>query len=149
VRTAWVVSAHGGKFVKTMLRIAAERDDLKVVADQRGSPTGAADLAQALMTIAVRLATDRAAPIGTFHFSNAGAVSWADFASEIFRQSRARGGPSAAVVPIPSSDYPTPARRPANSVLSHTALHAAYGIVPRDWHAALSDILDELIGHAT
>ncbi|MEH3159078.1 MAG: dTDP-4-dehydrorhamnose reductase [Sphingomonas taxi] len=146
VRTAWVVSAHGNNFVKTMLRVAEGREQLSVVDDQRGSPTAAADLAAALMTIAVRLADDAEAPTGTFHFSNAGAISWADFAAEIFRQSAQRGGPSAAVARIPSSAYPTPARRPANSLLSHAAIRDAYGIVPRDWQAALSDILDELIG---
>lgn len=146
VRTAWVVSAHGANFVKTMLRVGESRDSLTVVADQRGSPTSAADLAAALMTIAVRLVEDADAPTGTFHFSNAGDISWADFATEIFRQSALRGGPSAGVVPIPSSDYPTPAQRPANSLLSHDAIRAAYGITPRDWRIALSDILDELIG---
>ena len=146
VRTAWVVSAHGNNFVKTMLRVAESRDLLTVVDDQRGSPTSAADLAQALMTIAVRLADDADAPTGTFHFSNAGDISWADFAIEIFRQSAERGGPSAQVARIPSSDYPTPARRPANSLLSHAAIHDAYGITPRDWREALGDILDELIG---
>ena len=148
MRTAWVVSAHGGNFIKTMLRVGATRDTLSVVDDQVGSPTSAADLAQALMTIVVRLVEDRQAPVGTFHFSNAGAVSWAGFAAEIFRQSGARGGATARVVPIPSSDYPTPARRPANSLLSHSAIGAAYGITPRDWQAALSDILDELVGTA-
>ena len=146
VRTAWVVSAHGANFVKTMLRVGESRDSLTVVADQRGSPTSAADLAAALMTIAVRLVEDADAPTGTFHFSNAGDISWANFATEIFRQSALRGGPSAGVVPIPSSDYPTPAQRPANSLLSHDAIRAAYGITPRDWRIALSDILDELIG---
>jgi len=146
VRTAWVVSAHGANFVKTMLRVGETRDSLTVVADQRGSPTSATYLAAALMTIAVRLSEDADAPTGTFHFSNAGDINWADFATEIFRQSTLRGGPSAAVVPIPSSDYPTPAQRPANSLLSHDAIHTAYGIKPRDWHVALSDILDELIG---
>jgi len=146
VRTAWVVSAHGNNFVKTMLRVGEARDSLTVVDDQRGSPTAAADLAQALRTIAVRLVDDPQAPTGTFHFSNAGDISWADFAIEIFRQSALRGGPEAAVVRIPSSDYPTPARRPANSLLSHDAIRAAYDIEPRDWRAALSDILDELIG---
>ncbi|PVE49671.1 dTDP-4-dehydrorhamnose reductase, partial [Arthrobacter sp. TPD3018] len=102
VRTAWVVSAHGNNFVKTMLRVAESRDLLTVVDDQRGSPTSAADLAQALMTIAVRLADDADAPTGTFHFSNAGDISWADFAIEIFRQSAERGGPSAQVARIPS-----------------------------------------------
>ncbi len=146
VRTAWVVSAHSNNFVKTMLRVAASRDRLNVVDDQRGSPTAAADLAQALMTIAVRLADDAEAPTGTFHFSNSGDISWADFAIEIFRQSSLRGGPMAEVARIPSNDYPTPARRPANSLLSHSAINDAYGITPRDWRDALRDILDELIG---
>ncbi|KQO54241.1 dTDP-4-dehydrorhamnose reductase [Sphingomonas sp. Leaf257] len=146
VRTAWVVSAHGNNFVKTMLRVSEARSSITVVADQRGSPTGAADLAMALRIIAVRLAEDADAPTGTFHFSNAGEISWAEFATEIFRQSVLRGGPSAEVIPIPGSDYPTPARRPANSLLSHEAIRAAYGITPRDWRDALSDILDELIG---
>ena len=146
VRTAWVVSAHGNNFVKTMLRVGAERDTLRVVDDQRGSPTSAADLAQALMTIAVRLAEDKAAPTGTFHFSNAGEVSWAGFATEIFRQGAARGGPIATVEPIATADYPTPAKRPANSLLSHDAIRAAYGMHPRPWQDALGDILDELIG---
>jgi dTDP-4-dehydrorhamnose reductase len=148
VRTAWVVSAHGNNFVKTMLRVGDVRDQLTVVADQRGSPTSAGDLADALRTISVRLVEDADAPTGTFHFSNAGDISWADFAIEIFRQSALRGGPSAEVVPIPSTNYPTPAQRPANSLLSHDAIHAAYGINPRDWRIALSDILDELIGAA-
>lgn len=146
VRTAWVVSAHGNNFVKTMLRVGATRDELGVVDDQCGSPTSAADLAAALLTIALRLIEDEAAPTGTFHFSNAGAVSWAGFASEIFAQSGARGGVVAAVTPIATTDYPTPARRPANSLLSHDAIRAAYGIEPRAWQAALGDILDELIG---
>ncbi len=146
VRTAWVVSAHGNNFVKTMLRVGATRDELGVVDDQRGSPTSAADLAVALLTIAVRLIEDEGAPTGTFHFSNAGAVSWAGFASEIFAQSGARGGAVAAVRPIATADYPTPAKRPANSLLSHDAIRAAYGIEPRPWQAALGDILDELIG---
>jgi dTDP-4-dehydrorhamnose reductase len=146
VRTAWVVSAHGNNFIKTMLRIGAERESLSVVDDQRGSPTAAADLAAALATIAMRLADDPAAPTGTYHFSNAGAVSWAGFAREIFAQASARGGPSATIVPITTADYPTPAARPANSLLSHAAITRDYGIVPRAWQPALGDILDELIG---
>jgi len=146
VRTAWIVSAHGANFVKTMLRVGAERGHLRVVDDQRGSPTSAADLADALATIAMRLVQDSDVPSGTFHFSNAGAVSWAGFATEIFHRSAARGGPSATVEPIATSEYPTPARRPANSLLSNDAIGSAYGIIPRPWQAALDDILDELIG---
>jgi dTDP-4-dehydrorhamnose reductase len=146
VRTAWVVSAHGNNFVKTMLRVGAERGLLRVVADQHGSPTAAADLAVALVRLAVRLAEDVQAPTGTFHFSNVGATTWASFAEEIFRQSAMRGGPTAMVEPIATADYPTPARRPANSLLAHDAIERAYGIIPRPWHDALGDILDELIG---
>lgn len=146
VRTAWVVSAHGNNFIKTMLRVGVTRDSISVVDDQHGSPTAAADLAAALATIAMRLADDPAAPTGTYHFSNAGAVTWCGFAREIFAQAQARGGPSPTVVGIPTTDYPTPAARPANSLLSHAAILRDYGIVPRPWQAALADILDELIG---
>ena len=149
VRTAWVVSAHGNNFVKTMLRIGGDRRLLRVVEDQHGSPTAAADLAAALVTIAVRLAEDSASPTGTFHFSNAGATTWADFAREIFRQSARRGGPSAIVEGIPTSEYPTPARRPLNSLLSHEAIRTAFGVEPRAWREALGDILDDLIGFPT
>lgn len=149
VRTAWIVSAHGHNFVKTMLRLGGEHETVKVVADQRGSPTTAADLAAALITIATRLAEDKAMLSGTYHFSNAGATDWAGFATEIFRQSAVRGGPCAQVKPIATADYPTPARRPANSLLDHGAIRTAFGIVPRPWPEALSDILDELIGERT
>ncbi|MDQ1159493.1 dTDP-4-dehydrorhamnose reductase [Sphingomonas sp. SORGH_AS 950] len=146
VRTAWVISAHGNNFMKTMLRVGSERGHLRVVADQHGSPTSATDLAAALVTIAVRLADDPHAPSGTFHFSNAGATTWAGLAEEIFRQSGVRGGATASVEGIATSDYSTAARRPANSLLSHDAIQRAYGITSRPWQDALGDILDELIG---
>lgn len=146
VRTAWVVSAHGNNFVKTMLRLGAERQNMRVVADQMGSPTAAADLAGALATIAIRLATDHETPVGTYHFSNAGSTNWAEFASAIFDGAARRGRGTVAVQPIATADYPTPARRPANSFLSHEAISRDFGIVPRDWREALEDILDELIG---
>ena len=146
VRAAWVVSAHGHNFIKTMLRVGAERDVLRVVDDQRGSPTGAADLASACAEIAVRLAEDPDAPTGTFHFANAGETSWAGFARVIFAEAARRGGPAARIEPIATADYPTPARRPANSLLDTRALTAAYGIAPCHWTEGLGDILDELIG---
>lgn len=147
VRTAWVVSAHGQNFLKTMLRLAADRDRLRIVGDQRGSPTSAADLAQAIIKITTRFLDDEATS-GIVHFSNGGETSWAGFATEIFRQSALRGGPSAHVEPIPTADYPTPARRPANSLLSHAVIGATYGINPRPWQDAIAEILDELIGDA-
>lgn len=146
VRTSWVVSAHGSNFVKTMLRLAAERGMVSVVDDQRGSPTSAADLAAAMKTIVLRLSADDAAPSGVVHFSNAGETSWAGFAAEIFRQSALRGGPAATVTPVGTEDYPAPAARPANSVLSHQAILAVYGVAPRPWTVALGEILDELVG---
>lgn len=149
VRTSWVVSSSGHNFVRTMLRISAERDVLRVVDDQIGSPTSANDLAQALATITMRVVEDPLAPTGTFHFSNAGAVTWAGFAREIFRQSGLRGGPTATVENISTADYPTPARRPVNSLLSHAAISEAYGIAPRPWTEALGEILDDLIGDVT
>ncbi len=146
VRTAWVVSAHGNNFVKTMLRVGADRPTLRVVADQRGSPTSAADLAAALATLTVRLVEDADAPTGTYHFSNTGPTTWHGFAEEIFRQSAPRGGPAPTVEAIGTADFPTPATRPANSLLSHRAIERDYGIRPQPWQSALGDILDELLG---
>ncbi len=146
LRTAWVVSPHRGNFVKTMLRLAGERDTLTVVDDQFGCPTSAADLAAALAGVALRMAADPQAPTGTFHCVNAGATSWRGFAQAIVEGSARRGGRSIPVEGIPTSAYPTPARRPANSRLSTESLTAAYGIAPRPWQAALDDILDRLVG---
>ncbi|KQP60676.1 NAD(P)-dependent oxidoreductase [Methylobacterium sp. Leaf399] len=149
VRTAWVVSPHRGNFVKTMLRLAAERDALSVVDDQHGCPTSAADLAQALAAIALRLASDAGAPTGTVHCVNEGATTWCGFAQAIVAGAARRGGRSVPVTGIPTSAYPTPARRPANSRLSTRSLTQAYGLVPRPWEQALDDILDRLVGPAT
>lgn len=146
VRTAWVISAHGNNFVKTMLRVGAANPTLRVVDDQHGSPTSAIDLAAALATIAMRLVEVPASPTGTYHFSNSGAVTWAGFAREIFAQSAARGGASAEVQGIPTTEYPTPATRPANSLLSHDAITRDYGIRPQAWQVGLGNILDELLG---
>jgi dTDP-4-dehydrorhamnose reductase len=146
VRTGWMVSAHGNNFIKTMLRVGETNPSLRVVDDQHGSPTSATDLATALAIITMRLVENPAAPTGTYHFSNAGAVTWAGFAREIFAQSAARGGISAEVQGITTAEYPTPATRPANSLLSHDAITRDYGIRPQAWQTALGTILDELIG---
>ena len=146
VRTAWVVSPHRGNFVKTMLRLAAERDRLTVVDDQHGCPTSAHDLAAALAAIAMRLASDPQASSGTVHFVNEGVTTWHGFACAIVAGGARRGGRSVPVEGIPTSAYPTPARRPANSQLSTRSLTEAYGIRPRPWQDALDDILDRLAG---
>ncbi|GJE04228.1 dTDP-4-dehydrorhamnose reductase [Methylobacterium isbiliense] len=148
VRTAWVVSPHRGNFVRTMLRLAGEREKLTVVDDQRGCPTSAADLAAALAAIALRLADDPAAPTGTYHCVNAGATTWCGFARAIMAGAESRGARSVPVEPIPTSAYPTPAARPANSELSTETLARDFGVTPRPWPAALDDILDQLIGPA-
>ena len=146
IRTAWVMSAHGSNFVKTMLRLGAGDSEVRVIADQHGAPTAAADLAAAVAQVAIRLVEDPRAPTGTWHFSNAGATTWHGFASEIFAQAALRGGPNPDVVAISSAVFPTPARRPANSLLDSSAIGRDFGIVPRPWQTALSGILDELLG---
>lgn len=139
LRTGWLVSAHRVNFLKTMLRLAGDRDEVRVVDDQRGCPTFASDLAAALVTVTRRLIADRDAPTGTFHYVCDGEVSWAGFATAIFAASARAGGPSARVVPIPTAEYPTPARRPANSRLSTEKIRVAYGIVPPSWRDSLDD----------
>lgn len=146
LRTAWVISAHRHNFLKTMLRLAATNPKLRVVDDQRGCPTSAADIATALRTIALRMIDDPSAPTGIYHFVNAGEASWCELAREIFTLSAAAGGPSAEVEAIATADYPTPARRPANSRLSTSKIAADYGIYPRDWRIAVRDIIGELVG---
>lgn len=144
VRTAWVVSASGANFVKTMLRLAGDRDEVRVVSDQRGCPTSAEDLAVALRTLALRMMADPGAPTGSFHFVNEGEATWSELAEAVFGFSAALGGPSAAVVPIRTADYPTPARRPTNSRLSTARLRAEYGIAPRPWREAVPEIVAAL-----
>ncbi len=138
LRTSWVVSAHGTNFVKTMLRLGRERDSLSVVADQIGGPTPAAAIADALFTAAT--AMTQGAPGGIHHFAGAPDTSWAGFA----RQIMARAGLACQITDIPSSAYPTPARRPLNSRLDCTGFTAAFGLPRPDWRAGLDDILQEL-----
>ena len=144
VRTAWVVSPHRSNFVKTMLRFGAERDEMRVVGDQRGCPTFAGDLAAALQTIILRMLRDTAAPTGTYHFVNAGEASWAEFAKAIFAASARHGGREPKVTTITTAEYPTPARRPANSRLSTARITADYGVTPRPWPEALEETIRAL-----
>lgn len=143
LRTAWVFSPHGNNFVKTMLRLA-ERPQLRVVDDQKGCPTSASDIAHTLVTITMRLIEDPEAPVGTFHFVNEGETTWCGFAREIFLQERESGISAPEVVAISGAEYPTPARRPSNSVLSTTRLVDRYGIMPRHWKMALQETLVSL-----
>lgn len=144
LRTAWVFSPHGANFVKTMLRLGADRPLLRVVDDQRGCPTAAADIAAALARITLRMIGDIAAPSGTYHFVGAGETTWCAFAREIFRWQAEAGLAVPEVEAISTSDYPTPARRPANSVLAVERLVEDYGIRPRPWQEALNETLAAL-----
>ena len=143
LRTSWVVSAHGSNFVKTMLRLGAERDALNVVADQIGGPTPAGDIARACHGIADQLRNDPDRS-GTYHFSGAPDCSWADFARAIFDAAKI----DCAVNNIPSSDYPTPAQRPLNSRLDCSKTHDTFGLERPDWRMGLSQILSDLGAHA-
>jgi len=145
VRTAWVVSPDRANFVKTMLRLGADRPELRVVADQRGCPTSAGDLAQALAAIALRLAREPNAPTGTFHGVNAGEATWCELAGFVFDVAARHGRPRPKVTPIETRDYPTPARRPANSRLATHRLAQAYGITLRPWQDAVTEIVAKLV----
>ncbi|MBQ0750256.1 MAG: dTDP-4-dehydrorhamnose reductase [Roseovarius sp.] len=138
LRTSWVFSAHGGNFVKTMLRLSETRDALTVVEDQIGGPTPAADIAAALLTMGRAMVAGHAG--GLYHFSGAPDASWADFAREIFAQA----GRATVVTGIPTSGYPTPAVRPQNSRLDCRTLEADFGIGRPDWRVGLSRVLKEL-----
>lgn len=142
LRTAWVFSAHGNNFVKTMLRHGATREEMRVVADQMGGPTAARDIAGALWTIA-RAWKAGEGRSGVFHYAGAPSVSWAGFAEAIFARSGWEKIPR--VVPITTADYPTPAKRPANSVLDCRAIEQAYGIAQPDWQVALDSVIHELM----
>lgn len=138
LRTSWVFSAHGGNFVKTMLRLAESRDSLTIVADQIGGPTSARAIALACKVMAEQLIKDPAKS-GIYHFSGAPDTSWADFARAIFEMA----GRAVTVTDIPTSDYPTPAARPLNSRLDCSTL-SAFGLARPDWRTDLAHVLTEL-----
>src|SRR5260221_3678740 len=146
LRTAWVYSAHGHNFAKTMLRLGAERRVLRFVADQSGSPTSAADIAGAIRAIVQQIKAGQT-KWGTYNFTSAGAVTWHGFAEAIFELAAPWRGALPRVEAITTAEYPTPARRPANSVLDCTRVRKAFGIVPRPWRDALADIIRELYEH--
>ncbi len=138
LRTSWVFSAHGANFVKTMLRLSETRDTLSIVADQHGGPTPAADIAATLVAMARGLLDGKQS--GTYHYSGAPSTTWADFAREIFYIANRR----VTVTDIPSSDFPTPAKRPLNSRLDCATLLSDFGITPPDWTAGLTRVIAQL-----
>lgn len=142
LRTAWVFGEHGNNFVKTMLRLGSQRDSLGVVADQFGGPTYAGDIAAALLSMAEQALQPDFAHWGIYHFAGEPHVSWHGFATSIFNAAVAQGLLARApqVNAIATSDYPTPAQRPANSRLDCSRINTIFGIMPSDWQSALSDL---------
>ncbi len=142
LRTAWIYSNDGHNFLKTMLRLGAERSELAVVNDQIGSPARAQDVADAILRIVPRLLSrDDGIAWGTYHLTNEGEASWFDFASEIFRIARMAGGPSPSLRPIVTAEYPTPARRPAYSVLDTSRFRGTFGFGLPHWQVSLAQCL--------
>lgn len=139
LRTSWVVSAHGGNFLKTMLRLGTGQDGLRIVSDQIGGPTPARDLADACMRVAHGLQEDPG-KAGIYHFAGSPDVSWADFARAIFEAAAI----DCRVEDIPTAQYPTPAARPLNSRLDCTASETVFGISRPDWRKGMNDILSDL-----
>jgi dTDP-4-dehydrorhamnose reductase len=144
LRTAWVVSARRTNFLKTMLRLANSTPELRIIADQRGCPTSAHDIAVALQKIALHMIDDPDGPGGVYHFVNAGDTSWHGLAEHIFNWQAAQGSARPKVTAILTADYPTPARRPANSRLNTALIGETFGIHPRPWQQAIDEILSQL-----
>jgi len=144
LRTSWVYSHRRKNFVKTILQLAAKRDQLKIVADQRGCPTPARDVAETCLAIAKHCMSDlEHAPYGNFHFAGAGEASWFEFATAIIDLARLPRPPE--LLPIPTRDYPTPATRPLDTRLNCSAIAQKFCISPQPWHHALEDTIDCLL----
>jgi dTDP-4-dehydrorhamnose reductase len=145
LRTSWLYGVHGHNFVKTMLRLGREKESLTVVADQYGCPTYAADLAEAILVIAARIDEGCDIAWGTYHYSGMGGTCWHGFAEKIFELARQYDTLAVrSVKPIFTSEYPTPAKRPANSVLDCSLLTKTFGISPPLWHESLSLALKKI-----
>ena len=147
LRTAWVYGAAGKNFAKTMLALAENRDELSVVHDQVGNPTCALDIADGLVRVltALTAGAEHGGLYGTYHMAGAEEASWYEFAQEIFRQSTARGGPTASVVPVDSSAFPTKAKRPANSRLNCAKFSQTFGLALPGYTQALPDVVEALL----
>jgi dTDP-4-dehydrorhamnose reductase len=143
LRTSWVYGALGANFVKTMLRLA-DRSEIRVVDDQWGAPTAAADIADAVMTIAASV-MDGGGEYGTFHFTADGATTWRRFADRIFAEGAKAGLAVPKTIAITTEEYPTPAQRPRNSRLDCSRVEGAYGLVRRPWPDALASTMRELL----
>jgi dTDP-4-dehydrorhamnose reductase len=145
IRTSWVVSATGNNFIRTMLRLGEQRDSLSVVSDQIGAPTHAADLATTIRAVLMRHLGDAQAPAGTYHFAGGGETSWHGLAERIFAEAERHGRPGPRLMPIPTTAYPTPARRPLNSRLDCRRIARDYELAARPWQETTDDIVRALL----
>ena len=147
LRTAWVYAPFGQNFVRTMLRLAESRNEVAVVADQHGTPTSALDIADGVIAVCRNLLAQphERALRGVFHLTGAGATTWAEFAELVFATSAELGGPAARVRRIRTDEYPTPARRPANSRLDGTKLQAVHGLTLPDWQDSVRACVERLL----
>ena len=146
IRTAWLYGIHGNNFVKTMLRLGQEKETLSVVSDQYGCPTYAGDLADAILTIANCLREGRRIAWGTYHYCGQGKTTWHGFAEKIFDlASQHRSLMIKKVVPVPTTKYPTPAKRPANSVLDCSLIRKTFGIRPKPWLDSLPRVVEAIV----
>jgi dTDP-4-dehydrorhamnose reductase len=146
LRTSWVYSPHGRNFVKTMIERAVRQDEISVVSDQVGSPTAAADVASAILTVARRLVSGQGDErYGIFHLGAEGATNWAEFAAAIFALSAEQGGPCARVIPVSSAQYRSRAQRPANSRLDCGKIAAVYGISLPHWRSSLAPCVERIL----
>ena len=146
LRTSWVYSPCGTNFVRTMLRLAGEREELRIVNDQLGCPTAAADIASAILAIGEQVCAPNFSSWGIYHYCGRDAVTWYRFAELIFQAAERRGRPPPRLVPITTAEFPTPARRPAYSVLSTEKVQRTFGIASRSLCQSLDECLDELMG---
>ncbi len=146
LRTSWVYSPFNRNFVRSMLALARQQDEVRVVADQIGNPTAANDIADGILAVANNLFTGSDAKhYGTFHMAAAGPTTWADFATAIFSISAERGGPSARVIPITGDEYQTPTRRPPNSRLDCTKIANTHGVSLPHWRSSLAPCIDRIL----
>jgi dTDP-4-dehydrorhamnose reductase len=148
LRTSWVYSPFNRNFVRTMLELARKQSEVRVVMDQIGNPTAAADIAGGILTVARNLVEGRGEErYGTFHMTADGTASWADFATAVFAASAERRGPVARVVPITSAEYSTPSRRPANSRLDCAKIARVHGVSLPHWRSSLGPCVGRILEH--
>lgn len=146
LRTSWVYSPYGNNFLKTILRLAKERDELRIVSDQHGCPTAAADVAEAVLAVCRKLSAQKAS--GIYHFAGAGRTSWHEFAQEIVKRQSLFTGRSPKVTPILTSEYPTPAKRPLNSELNSALFTKTFGYTAKPWRERTAETVDALFAAA-